>query len=136
MVKVKKSEIVEEEVKVEEVKEEAPKKEEKSKVLSSKEKICEFYWIMDSEIIDSENDLSKYGISAQEKAVLDEWAESHKKAIAKDVAFDIYDSDDEVRAILNKYGVTPDDVANNRLDELDKTEKEVITNYYNKRAGL
>lgn len=136
MVKVKKSEIVEEEVKVEEVKEEAPKKEEKSKVLPSKEKICEFYWIMDSEIFDAENDLSKYGIKAQEKAVLDEWAEAHKKVIAKNVTFDIYDLDDEVRAILNKYGVTPDDVANNRLDELDKTEKEVITNYYNKRAGL
>ena len=120
---------------IEERKEES-KKEEKPQVVPSKEKICEFYWIMDSEILDSENDLSKYGISAQEKAVLDEWAESHKKAIAKDVTFDIYDSDEEVRAVLNKYWVTPADVANNRLDELNESEKKTIINYYNKKAGL
>ena len=133
MVKVKKARPVKDvEVEIKDT----PVNEEKPQVVSSKEKICEFYWIVDSEIIDSENDLSKYGISAQEKAVLDEWAESHKKAIAKDVTFDIYDSDDEVRAILNKYWVTPADVANNRLDELNESEKKTIINYYNKKAGL
>ena len=120
---------------IEERKEES-KKEEKHQVLPSKEKICEFYGIMDSEILDSENDLSKYGIKAQEKAVLDEWAVSHKKIIAKDVTFDIYDLDEEVRAVLNKYWVTPDDVANNRLDELNESEKKTIIDYYNKKAWL
>lgn len=133
MVKVKKSEVLkEEEVKVEEV----SKKEEKTKVLPSKEKICEFYWITDGEILNPKTDYSKYGISAQEESILREWWVEHMKHTVKDVTFDIYEKDNEVRAVLNKYGVTPADVANNKLDELSESEKEIITNYYYKRAWV
>lgn len=117
-------------------KEEASKKEEKGKVVPSKEKICEFYWIQDSEILDNDNDLSKYKITKQEKAILDEWAKEHIKENIKDVTFDMYDKDDDVRAILNKYWVQPYHVAEDKLDKLwlSKEEKKIITDYYWKRA--
>jgi hypothetical protein len=40
------------------------------------------------------------------------------KVTAKNVTFDVYEQDEEVRAILHKYGVTPSDVAEEKLDEL------------------
>jgi hypothetical protein len=43
-----------EEIKVED------KKEEKPQVVSSKEKICEFYGIQDAELLSADRDLSKY----------------------------------------------------------------------------
>ena len=63
---------------IEEVKVEK-KNEEKPQVLSSKEKICEFYGIQDREILDKNNDLSKYGLKDDEKAILKEWAEESSK---------------------------------------------------------
>jgi hypothetical protein len=45
--------------------------------------------------------------------------------------FDMYTTNTEAWAIIEKYGVTPEDVAEWRLDELTKEEKEVITAYYN-----
>ena len=119
---------------IEEVKVE--KKEEKPQVLSSKEKICEFYGIQDGEILDKNNDLSKYGLSEQEKAILDEWAIESSKALVKDVTFDFYTCDEEVRAILEKYGVSPENVVADNMGELglNADEQEIIRNYYNERA--
>lgn len=112
------------------------KKEEKPQVVSSKEKICEFYWITDGEILDKNNDLSKYELKDEEKAVLNEWAESTSKDLVKDVTFDMYTCDEEVRVIMEKYGVTPEHVANKTMWELwlSKAEEEVMENYYNSRA--
>lgn len=135
MVKVKKARPVKDvEVEIKDT----PVNEEKPQVVSSKEKICEFYWITDKEILDPSTDYSKYGISAQEESVLRGWWVEHMKHTVKDVTFDIYEKDEEVRAILHKYWLTPSDVANNRLEEmwLDDKEKEVITNYYYKRAWI
>jgi len=115
---------------------EVVKNEEKSQVLPSKEKICEFYWITDGEILDKNNDLSKYELKDEEKAVLKEWAESTSKELVKDVTFDMYTCDEEVRVIMEKYGVTPEHVANKTMWELwlSKAEEEVMENYYNSRA--
>lgn len=149
MVKVKKKVEVEEKDLVKEYwedaaadimeeKKEAAKKEEKSQVLPSKEKICEFYWITDEEILNQETDYSRFWISDKEVAVLKEWWVEHMKATIKDVTFDIYDKDDDVRAILEKYGVLPTHVIENKLDELwlNDNEKEIITDYYYKRAWI
>ena len=112
------------------------KKEEKPQVVSSKEKICEFYWITDGEILDKNNDLSKYELKDEEKAVLNEWAESTSKDLVKDVTFDMYTCDEEVRVIMEKYGVTPKHVANKTMEELwlSKEEQKLMEEYYNKRA--
>lgn len=120
---------------VEEVKVEK-KNEEKPQVLSSKEKICEFYGIQDGEILDKNNDLSKYGIKDEEKAILDEWAVESSKALVKDVTFDFYTCSEEVREIIAKYGVTPQNVVDDNMWDLglNADEQEVIKNYYNERA--
>lgn len=135
MVKVKKARPVKDvEVEIKDT----PVNEEKPQVVSSKEKICEFYWITDSEILNPATDYSKFWISAEEESVLRQWWVEHMKVTAKNVTFDIYEQDDAVRAILHKYGVTPSDVAEDKLDELwlNGNEKEVITDYYYKRAGV
>ena len=122
-------------VEVEEINEVVENKE-KSEVLPSKEKICEFYWITDGEILDKNNDLSKYELKNEEKAILNEWAEETSKVLVKDVTFDMYTCDEEVRVLIEKYGVTPEHVVNNTMGDLWMTdaEQEVIANYYNKRA--
>lgn len=114
----------------------AVKKEEKPQVVSSKEKICEFYWITDGEILDKNNDLSKYELKDEEKAVLKEWAESTSKDLVKDVTFDIYTCWEEIRPIIEKYGVSPEHVANGTMEELwlSKEEQKLMEEYYNKRA--
>jgi hypothetical protein len=43
----------------------------------------------------------------------------------------MYTTDTEAWAIIAKYGITPKDVAEGKMDELTKEEKEVITAYYN-----
>ena len=143
MVKVKKSQPIEKVEDVKEVKEEVKekeieKKEEKPQVLPSKEKISEFYGITDSEILNPETDYSKYNITPEEEGILRTWWVEHMKHNVKDVTFDLYDQDEDVRAILNKYWVLPMHVAENKLDELEmsESEKEIITNYYYRRAGI
>ena len=120
---------------IEEVKVEK-KNEEKPQVLSSKEKICEFYGIQDREILDKNNDLSKYELKDDEKAILKEWAEESSKGMVKDVTFDFYTCSEEVRAIMEKYGVLPEHVAEWKMADLwlSKDEQEIIENYYNERA--
>lgn len=135
MVKVKKARPVKDvEVEIKDT----PVNEEKPQVVSSKEKICEFYWITDSEILNPATDYSKFWISNEEETVLRQWGVEHMKVTAKNVTFDVYEQDDDVRAILHKYGVTPSHVAEDKLDELwlNGQEKEIITDYYYKRAGV
>ena len=114
---------------IEEVKVEK-KKEEKPQVASSKEKICEFYGIQDEELLSAERDLSKYWLSKQEEEVLLKWAEENLKAKAKEVTFVIYNLPEEVRAIVEKYGITPYQVACEELDELSKEEKKIVLEYF------
>ncbi len=116
---------------VEEVKEEVVETVEKTQEVPSKEKICEFYWITDEELFSTECDLSKYNLSKQEEAVLLDWTKENKKVAANDVVFDIYTTNREAWAIIEKYGITPKDVAEWNLDELTEEEKDVITNHYN-----
>lgn len=114
---------------IEEVKVEK-KNEEKPQVVSSKEKICEFYWIQDAELLSPERDLSKYWLSKQEEEVLLKWAEENLKTKAKEVTFVIYNLPEEVRAIVEKYGITPYQVACEELDELSKEEKKIVLEYF------
>ena len=114
---------------IEEIKVEK-KNEEKPQVVSSKEKICEFYWIQDEELLSSERDLSKYWLSKQEEEVLLKWAEENLKTKAKEVTFVIYNLPEEVRAIVEKYGITPYQVACEELDELSKEEKKIVLEYF------
>ena len=114
---------------IEEVKVEK-KKEEKPQVVSSKEKICEFYWIQDEELLSAERDLSKYWLSKQEEEVLLKWAEENLKTKAKEVTFVIYNLPEEVRVIVEKYGITPYQVAYEELDELSKEEKKIVLEYF------
>lgn len=113
-----------EEIKVED------KKEEKPQVVSSKEKICEFYWIQDAELLSAERDLSKYWLSKQEEEVLLKWTEENLKTKAKEVTFVIYNLPEEVRAVVEKYGVTPHQVAYEELGELSNEEKKIILDYF------
>lgn len=106
------------------------KKEEKPQVVSSKEKICEFYGIQDEELLSAERDLSKYWLSKQEEEVLLKWAEENLKTKAKEVTFVIYNLPEEVRAIVEKYGITPYQVACEELDELSKEEKKIVLEYF------
>mgnify|MGYP006874703107 CR=1 FL=1 len=114
---------------IEEVKVEK-KNEEKPQVVSSKEKICEFYGIQDAELLSPERDLSKYWLSKQEEEVLIKWAEENLKTKAKEVTFVIYNLPEEVRVIVEKYGVTPYQVACEELGELSKEEKKIILDYF------
>lgn len=104
--------------------------------MPTKESICEFYGIQDGEILDKNNDLSKYGLKADELTVLKEWAEETSKALVKDVTFDFYTCSEEVRDLIGKYGVTPEHVVNDTMWDLgmDNEEQEIIKNYYNERA--
>lgn len=105
------------------------KKEEKPQVVSSKEKICEFYWIRDEEIQNGE--FSKYGLSKEEEKVLLEWNNHNVVVCADKIVFDLYNCEPEVKAIIEKYGITPKDVADDKMDELEKKEKDIIVDYYN-----
>ena len=107
------------------------KKEEKPQVVSSKEKICEFYWIQDAELLSPERDLSKYNLNKQEEETLLEWACQNKVVCADKVVFDMYRCEPEVKAIIEKYGITPKDVADGKMDELGEKEKDIIVDYYN-----
>lgn len=120
-----------EEVVEEVVEKEESKNDEESQLVSLKEKICEFYWITDGELFSPERDLSKYNLSKQEEETLLEWACKNKKVKAGDIVFDIYTQNKEAWAIIVKYGLTPQDVAEGNLEELTDEEKDVITAHYN-----
>lgn len=107
------------------------KKEEKPQVVSSKEKICEFYWIQDAELLSPERDLSKYNLKKWEEDVLLEWACQNKVVCADKIVFDMYKCEPEVRAVIEKYGISPKDVAEWNMSELSKEEKDLIVDYYN-----
>lgn len=131
MVKVKKAQPVKE---VEEVKEEVIVGEEKPQVVSSKETICEFYWIRDEEILDKESDLSKYEITKQEEAILREWAEEKVKEELKEVTMDKFELEWHPNAavLVEKYGIQPHHVVDDKLEELglSKDEAKLIKDFY------
>lgn len=112
------------------------KKEEKAQVVPSKKEICEFYGIRDEEILDKNSDLSKYDMPKWYEEALREWAENQVKENLKEVKFDLYEKNEDVRKILEKYWVLPHHVAEGKLDDLwlDKNEKKIIENYYNEKA--
>lgn len=115
---------------IEEKKVEA-KKEEKSEVVSSKEKICEFYGIRDEELLSPERDLSKYNLNKKEEEVLLDWINKNRVISADMIKFDMYRCSPEVRAVIEKYGISPKDVAEDKMSELSKEEKDLIVDYYN-----
>lgn len=112
------------------------KKEEKTQVVPSKKEICEFYGIRDEEILDENSDLSKYNMPKWYEEALREWAENQVKENLKEVKFDLYEKNEDVRKILEKYWVLPHHVAEGKLDDLwlNKNEKKIIENYYNEKA--
>ena len=115
---------------IEEVKVEK-KSEEKPQVVSSKEKICEFYGIRDEELLSPERDLSKYNLKAKEEEVLLEWINKNRVISADMIKFDMYHCEPEVKAIIEKYGLTPKHVAENNMLELSEKEKDIMVEYYN-----
>lgn len=115
---------------IEEVKVEK-KSEEKHEVVSSKEKICEFYGIRDEELLSPERDLSKYDLKKWEEAVLLEWVNKNRVISADMIKFDMYRCSPEVRAVIEKYGISPKDIAEWNMKELSKEEKDLIVDYYN-----
>ena len=115
---------------IEEVKVEK-KSEEKHEVVSSKEKICEFYGIRDEELLSPERDLSKYNLKAKEEEVLLEWINKNRVISADMIKFDMYHCEPEVKAIIEKYGLTPKHVAEDNMPELSKDEKKLMVDYYN-----
>ena len=134
-------EVTEEEEKKEDKKEkkekkDKEKKEEKAQVVPSKKEICEFYGIRDEEILDENSDLSKYNMPKWYEEALRAWAENQVKENLKEVKFDLYEKNEDVRKILEKYWVLPHHVAEGKLDDLwlDKNEKKIIENYYNEKA--
>lgn len=116
-------------VKVEEVKEVVEVVEEATPAEITKEKVCEFYGISDNEVFDW--DFEKYGVSKAEAEVLEAWAKENAKVKAWDIEFNMYKGSEEVRAIIAKYGISAEQVANWEMDELSAEEKDIITNYYN-----
>lgn len=112
------------------------KKEEKTQVVPSKKEICEFYGIRDEEILDENSDLSKYDMPKWYEEALREWAKNQVKENLKEVKFDLYEENEDVRKILEKYWVLPHHVAEGKLDDLwlNKNEKKIIENYYNEKA--
>lgn len=112
------------------------KKEEKAQVVPSKKEICEFYGIRDEEILDENSDLSKYNMPKWYEEALRVWAENQVKENLKEVKFDLYEKNEDVRKILEKYWVLPHHVAEWKLDDLwlNKNEKKIIENYYNEKA--
>ena len=120
----KKTTTVVEEVEVTEVKE--------VKTLPSKEKICEFYWIRDDEILDPNADLSKYNLKPEEIEVLNMWSAKNDVVDIDKIQFDMYRCKPEVRAVIEKYGLHPRDIITEGwLDELTEDEKDIIVEYYN-----
>lgn len=115
---------------IEEVKVEK-KNEEKPEVVSSKEKICEFYGIRDEELLSPERDLSKYNLKAKEEEVLLEWINKNRVISADMIKFDMYHCEPEVKEIIEKYGLTPKHVAEDNMPELSKEEKKLMVDYYN-----
>lgn len=115
---------------IEEVKVEK-KSEEKHEVVSSKEKICEFYGIRDEELLSPERDLSKYNLKGKEEEVLLEWINKNRVISADMIKFDMYHCEPEVKAIIEKYGLTPKHVAEDNMPELSKEEKKLMVDYYN-----
>lgn len=115
---------------IEEVKVEK-KNEEKPEVVSSKEKICEFYGIRDEELLSPERDLSKYNLKGKEEEVLLEWINKNRVISADMIKFDMYHCEPEVKAIIEKYGLTPKHVAENNMPELSEKEKDIMVEYYN-----
>lgn len=115
---------------IEEVKVEK-KSEEKHEVVSSKEKICEFYGIRDEELLSPERDLSKYNLKGKEEEVLLEWVNKNRVISADMIKFDVYHCEPEVKAIIEKYGLTPKHVAEDNMPELSKEEKKLMVDYYN-----
>lgn len=97
----------------------------------SKEKICEFYGIQDAELLSPECDLSKYGLSKQEEEVLLSWKCQNKIVNVDNVRFDMYTTNREAWAIIEKYGITPKEVAEWNMDLLSPEEREIIVAYYN-----
>ena len=95
----------------------------------TKEQICEFYWISDNEVFDW--DFEKYWVKKEEAKVLECWGKENMKVKAWDIEFSMYKWSPEVRAIIVKYGITAEQVANWEMDELSEEEKDIITNYYN-----
>ena len=131
--KKKTTPVVEKVEKVEEVKEvKEIKNEEKPQVLSSKEKICEFYWIRDEEILDPNVDLSKYNLKPEEMDVLNMWWAKNDVVDIDKIQFDMYRCKPEVKAVIEKYGLHPRDIITEGwLDELTEEEKDIIVEYYN-----
>ena len=115
---------------IEEVKVEK-KSEEKPQVVLSKEKICEFYGIRDEELLSPERDLSKYNLKGKEEEVLLEWINKNRVISADMIKFDMYHCEPEVKAIIEKYGLTPKHVAENNMPELSEKEKDIMVEYYN-----
>ena len=107
------------------------KKEEKPQVVLSKEKICEFYGIRDEELLSPERDLSKYNLKKWEEDALLEWACQNKVICADKVKFDMYKCEPEVKTVIEKYGITPKQVAEWHMEELSNKEKDIIVDYYN-----
>lgn len=122
---------MEQEVDMMEEKKVEVKKEEKPQVVSSKEKICEFYGIRDAELLSPERDLSKYNLKEWEEAVLLEWANKNIEVNIDKIKFDMYSCEPEVRVILEKYGITPRQVSEWNMKELSEEEKDIIVDYYN-----
>lgn len=111
--------------------EKAEKKIEKSKVLSSKKEICEFYWIRDEQILDDWFDLSKFNMAESELKVIMDWADEKRFSISHEIDIDIYACPETIRNIINKYGLSVHNIACGKLDELNEEEKESIVSYYN-----
>lgn len=127
MAKRKTKEVPVEEVKIEEV--EAVEESEEVDLNEPKEKICEFYGISNDDLFNC--DFAKYGVKKDEEKVLLKWVEENKEVKSGDVVFDMYTTNLEAGAIIAKYGITPKDVAEGKMDELTEEEKEIITAYYN-----
>jgi hypothetical protein len=81
-------------------------------------------------LLSADRDLSKYWLSKQEEEVLVKWAEENLKTKAKEITFVIYNLPEEVIAVVEKYGVTPYQVACEELGELSKEEKKIILDYF------
>ena len=122
---------MEQEVEMMEEKKVEAKKEEKSEVISSKEKICEFYGIRDDELLSPERDLSKYNLNKKEEEVLLEWINKNRVISADMIKFDMYRCSPEVRVVIEKYGISPKDIAEWNMKELSEEEKDLIVDYYN-----
>lgn len=102
------------------------------KRVKTKEEICEFYWIRDDEILDPNVDLSKYNLKPEEEEVLFEWSHKNVEVNVDNIKFNMYTCSPEVRAIIEKYGISPRSVVTEWwLSELTEEEKDIIVDYYN-----